>query len=267
VALPEICRAAPHFSVLTSISWQADSMTEALWSRRRTSFGDAANDYAAGRPRYPQQTLEWTLPAGAKTALDLGAGTGLLTVGLLELGLAVTAVEPLAKMRELIPAAATAMDGTAESIPLPDASVDAVFVGQAWHWFDATKALAETRRVLKPGGRLTLLWNLYDTADPITRDFTDVVDASEERADMAVLGNAQPPFDDLARFSRPEQSLVTHSRRYDVDRVIQLALSRSQAIILGTEGRCQLVDQLRAAMPAGEFDLRWVCEAWRATAV
>jgi SAM-dependent methyltransferase len=242
-------------------------VTEAIWSQRRTSFGDAAGDYAAARPHYPRQTLEWALPDGARTALDLGAGTGLLTAGLLELGLEVTAVEPLAPMRALIPAAATATDGTAESIPLPDASVDAVFVGQAWHWFDAAKALRETRRVLKVGGTLALLWNLYDTTDPITRAFTDVVDAGEERADMAVLGDAQPPFDDLARFERPEQSLVRHSYRYDLDRVIRLALSRSQAIILGAEGQRDLIDQLRAAMPAGEFELRWVCEAWRATAV
>src|ERR1700729_3920474 len=96
---------------------------------------------------------------------------------------------------------------------------------------------------LRPGGTLALLWNLYDTTDPVTRDFTDIVDAGEERADMAVLRDAQPPFDDLAKFARPEQSLVNHSHPYDVDRAIRLALSRSQAIILDAEGQRDLVDQ------------------------
>ncbi|MDQ1686213.1 MAG: hypothetical protein QOC82_2950 [Frankiaceae bacterium] len=112
------------------------------WSERRLAFGTAAADYAAGRPSYPLDAVRWTLPEGARTVLDLAAGTGKLTERLLELGLDVYAVEPAAEMRAALPAAAHVLDGTAEAIPLPDVSVDAVTVGQAYHWFDPPVALA-----------------------------------------------------------------------------------------------------------------------------
>jgi SAM-dependent methyltransferase len=234
-------------------------------SARRTSFGAAADDYSAGRPHYPRQSLQWCLPPEATTVLDLGAGTGLLAGGLLGLGLDVVAVEPLAEMRALIPAAATALDGSAEAIPVDDASADAVFVGQAWHWFDEASALAETRRVLRPGGRLALMWNLLDTADPVTLAVADIIDATYERTDMAL--DHTPPIDDPGRFGPAELRRESHVEAYDIGRLEQLARSRSQAIILEPAERQELLGRLRAIAPAGSFDLHWVCEAWRATAI
>src|SRR5436309_13855053 len=93
--------------------------------RRATSFGAAAEAYERGRPGYPAEALLACLPAGARRVLDLGAGTGKLTRGLLALGLDVVAAEPLAEMRALLPREAQALDASAEAIPLPDASVDA----------------------------------------------------------------------------------------------------------------------------------------------
>lgn len=133
-------------------------------SSRARSFGAAAAAYAEHRPGYPAEAVEWALApvAGAPLRLlDLAAGTGKLTEALLPRG-EVTAVEPdpamLAELQARLPGV-EALEGSAEAIPLPDASFDAVLVGQAWHWFDADRALAEVARVLRPGGVLAALWN------------------------------------------------------------------------------------------------------------
>ncbi len=235
-----------------------------VWSRRRTSFGKAAADYAAGRPHYPNELLRWCLPEGTGTVLDLGAGTGILTGHLLDLGLDVIAVEPLAEMRALVPAGARAIEGSAEAIPLPDSAVDAIVVGSAWHWFDETRALAEAHRVLRPGGTLALIWMLLDVGDPLTAIIGEVLEA-EERSDMMLDRDAEPPYDATDRFSRPERGVASHAERYDPDRLCRYAMSRSQAIILDPVDQQSLLERLRAAVPNGSFELRWICEAWRAT--
>jgi SAM-dependent methyltransferase len=241
-------------------------MSDEVWSRRRTSFGTAAADYASGRPHYPAEALTWCAPEAARTVLDLGAGTGIVTSDLLALGLDVISVEPLDAMRALIPSAARALEGSAEAIPLPDASVDAVFVGQAWHWFDPEPALAQTRRVLRLGGRLALMWNLLDTDHALSRTIADIIDA-DERSDMMLDGEVDPPYVDPDRYETPQRRLVPHSQTYDADRVVEFALSRSQSILRDPAGRQAMVEALRTASPAGEFELNWICEAWRATAI
>jgi SAM-dependent methyltransferase len=233
------------------------------WGARRTSFGTAAANYASGRPHYPHEAIEWAMPANGRRVLDLGAGTGILTRDLLDRGLDVVSVEPSEQMRALIPSAADARDGTAESIPVDDAIVDAVFVGQAWHWFDEAKALAETARVIRPGGTLAPMWNLLDTSDPLSRTIADIVEA-EERADSAVTDDAAPPFDDPSRFDAPEQLLIPHVQGYDAVRIVEFALSRSQTILREAADRDALVERLRAAVPADPFPVHWICEVWRA---
>ncbi|MBG6239319.1 SAM-dependent methyltransferase [Mycetocola sp. CAN_C7] len=129
------------------------------------SFGQAADVYAASRPGYPQDAVDWLVPSDARTVLDLGAGTGKLTTLLARSGREVIAVDPSADMLARLTASAPDVEvhvGTAESIPLPDASVDAVTVAQAWHWVDAARAVPEVARVLRPGGTLGLVWNTRD---------------------------------------------------------------------------------------------------------
>ncbi|WP_402468932.1 class I SAM-dependent methyltransferase [Isoptericola aurantiacus] len=133
---------------------------------RAASFAQGADVYAHVRPTYPAEAVAWMLPDGATRVLDLGAGTGLLTRRLVEHGcLEVVAVDPsepmLAHLRDTFPQV-EAQVGTAEEIPVPDASVDAVTVGQAWHWFDPARAAAEIARVLRPGGHLGIVWNDRD---------------------------------------------------------------------------------------------------------
>ncbi len=134
---------------------------------RARSFGAVAAAYAEHRPGYPGAALDWVLRSvtGGRL-LDLAAGTGKLTALLVGRG-EVVAVEPdpamLDQLRSRFPTV-EAVAGTAEAIPLPAASVDAVFVGQAWHWFDTGRALPELARVLRPAGVLAALWNAEDTA-------------------------------------------------------------------------------------------------------
>lgn len=133
-------------------------------TERRLVFGAAAEDYAAHRPDYPDAAVAWALAnAPGDRVLDLGAGTGKLTARLRHTR--VTAVEPdpemLARLRADLPQV-PALRGSAEEIPLPDASVDAVLVGQAVHWFDPVRAWPEIARVLRPGGVFAGLWNCDD---------------------------------------------------------------------------------------------------------
>lgn len=238
-------------------------MTTGNWSERRVSFGSAALDYAAGRPSYPIEALRWALPDGARTVLDLAAGTGKLTERLLELGLDVHAVEPLAEMRAVIPAAAHPVEGTAEAIPLPDASVDAVTVGQAYHWFDPPAALAEMRRVLRPGGTIGLFWNLLDDSVGWVSDFVTSI-GGEERASL-ISSDPQPVWTGADGLTEPERELFRHAARYDADRLVAYVFSRSQTILLPPGERVALADRVRAIAPAGDFELPMVCEAWRGT--
>jgi len=145
-------------------------------ARRAASFGAAATEYAQHRPDYPVAAIRWALEPVVRAhgprlrILDLGAGTGKLTTQLAGLTLdggmpQVSAVEPddqmLAELRRAVPGVTT-LAGRAESIPLPDASVDAVFAGQAAHWFDLDVAMPEIARVLISGGVFAGLWNTDD---------------------------------------------------------------------------------------------------------
>jgi SAM-dependent methyltransferase len=137
--------------------------------RHGSAFGAAAATYAEHRPDYADAAIGWALePVRLREPLrvvDVGAGTGKLTAALARLGAEVTAVEPdprmLAQLRVELPSVHS-VPGSAEQIPLPDGSVDAVVAGQAMHWFDLGRAMPEIARVLVPGGIVAALWNMDD---------------------------------------------------------------------------------------------------------
>jgi SAM-dependent methyltransferase len=162
------------------------------WQERRASFGSVAADYAVLRPGYPADAVAFLLGERPLRVLDLGAGTGLLTDVLLAAGHEVVAVdvsEPmLAQLRARLPQVATATGG-AESIPLPDADVDAVVAGQAAHWFDLVPAAAELRRVLRPGGVVGLVWNTRDERVPWVRALGELLAAEsrDHEADQGIV--------------------------------------------------------------------------------
>lgn len=134
------------------------------------AFASVADSYERARPDWPPEAIdgafaEWGLDPKAGLVVDVAAGTGRLTTLLAQRGREVLAVEPLVQMRRHI-RDAPALRGSAEQIPLRDGAAQAIFVGEAFHWFDHDAALAEFARVLRPGGGLALLWNTVAGDDP-----------------------------------------------------------------------------------------------------
>ncbi len=172
-------------------------------------FGAYAEDYERWRPGYPAAAVDWLVPPGAARVADVGAGTGKLTGALLARGLQVAAVEPdpgmLAVLTRLHPGADPYLAG-AQALPLPDASLDAVLVAQAWHWFPRQQAVAEVRRVLRLGGQLALVWNGPDPREPWELELAslDPDNAGPDgTADRRTLDLAGLPTDELETASFP----------------------------------------------------------------
>jgi SAM-dependent methyltransferase len=154
---------------------------------RRLSFGSVATDYDRYRPPPPPQALDWLIPPGAEAILDLAAGTGIVTRELIGRAGRVVAVEPDERMRAVLAAScprAEVLAGRGEDIPLPDASVDAVVISAAWHWLDPGRAVPEITRVLRPGGRLGVIWVSRDDRVPWVAEFNAFARESRE-ADRA----------------------------------------------------------------------------------
>jgi SAM-dependent methyltransferase len=152
-----------------------------------TRFADRASDYALFRPSYPAAAIDAALaglaPGPPVTAADIGAGTGISSRLFADRGVAVLAVEPNPAMRESADPhpGVTFVDGTAEATGLPAESVELVICAQAFHWFRPREALAEFRRIVKPGGRLVFLVNERDPEDPTTRVYNAAMKAAVER--------------------------------------------------------------------------------------
>lgn len=214
-------------------------MTEAR-RERSLSFGSEAAAYERGRPSYPPEAIDWLLPPDARDVLDLGAGTGKLTTRLVERGLDVVAVDPLAEMLELLSTAlpdTPALLGTAEQIPLPDDSVDAVLVAQAWHWFDPEQAVAEVARVLRPGGRLGLVWNTRDERMGWVKDLGRIIGHEDDPFSSSVT--LPEPFTDVERHHVEWTSYLTPQA------LIDLVASRSYCITQPAAVRTQTLAEVR----------------------
>ena len=236
------------------------------------SFGAAAGSYEAGRPEYPFEAVAWMLEPmadGARRGAAVGAGTGKLTRALVAAADAeVVAIDPdpamLAALREAVPGVPTFV-GTAEELPLPDASVDAVVLGQAWHWGEPVAASAEIGRAVRPGGVLGLVWNLRDERVDWVRRLTDIMHGSNAEI-MLAAGDpvVAEPFGSLAQerweWSRPMTRELLH----------RMAASRS-AVITADEAE---KDRIRREMDAlfdelglhgdDEVEVPYVTRAFRA---
>ncbi|PVY77137.1 methyltransferase family protein [Cupriavidus alkaliphilus] len=164
-------------------------------------FASQAATYARGRPEYPAEIDTWLRGAlglhAGRVVLDLGAGTGKFTRRLVQTGATVIAVEPVAQMRAQLAAAVgpvQVLESSAEAIPLAEASVDAVVCAQAFHWFANARALAEIRRVLRPGGRLGLVWNVRDESVDWVAQLTAIMAPYEGDAPRFYKGDWRQVF-------------------------------------------------------------------------
>ncbi|QEW03626.1 class I SAM-dependent methyltransferase [Microbacterium lushaniae] len=237
-----------------------------------TSFGAAADTYEAGRPSYPAEAVEWMLQPvrGAGRSLrvaDVGAGTGKLTRAIVEHGAEVVAIDPDAGMLENLRANVAGVPtfvGRAESLPLPDAAVDAVLLGQAWHWVDVPAASAEAARVLRAGGVLGLVWNVRDERTPWVRRMTAAMHGSHAEEMMAGGGpSVAAPFDGL------EDRTWRWSRPMTRDDLFAMARSRSYVLTAEPAERARIEQALAAvcdeigAVGDAVVDLPYVTRAFR----
>ncbi|MFC5000770.1 class I SAM-dependent methyltransferase [Dactylosporangium cerinum] len=224
-----------------------------------SSFGAAADLYDRIRPRYPREALDWAIPEKSDIA-DLGAGTGILTRQLADLGHHVIAVEPDDKMRAKIPG--DARKGSATDIPLPDASVDVVTAGQSYHWFYGEPAHAEIARVLRPGGRFVPIWNIRDERVPWVAKSSAFFDGARERDafDETKVTTFGPRFGPVTL--RTFEWSTTHTTAS----FLELIKSRSYYLVSGPEARQRLEQQLREVLDqlGEEFELPYVTYAYTA---
>jgi SAM-dependent methyltransferase len=237
-----------------------------------SSFGAAAAAYAEHRPDYAQAAVRWALElAPGPRVLDLGAGTGKLTATLVALGAEVIAVEPnsamLTELRRALPAV-RALPGSAEAIPLPDASVDAVLAGNALHWFDMNVAGPEIARVLAPGGILAGLWNVMDNR-------VDWVAGLERVSGSAAIGARDtlsswraatadmhlPNTGLVAQSGSPEQAEFPHGQRRTADSLVATIATRAGMLVMPEQEQEATLGRIRAFLASrpetarGEFTL------------
>jgi SAM-dependent methyltransferase len=224
-------------------------------------FSRSAEAYERGRPDYPDEAIAYLvglLPAGA-AVLDLAAGTGKLTRPLTAAGLAVTAVEPVAEMRAVLPPEARALAGTAEAIPLDDGSVDAVTVGQAFHWFDGDAALAEIARVLRVDGLLALVWNKRVDEDPLNRQIEELVAPYREDT-PGHRGPWRAAFERTSAYTPLEQATFQHPVVQDADGLEARVGSISFIAALESAERARVLERARAIAGDGEVTVPYRTE-------
>jgi SAM-dependent methyltransferase len=231
-----------------------------------TAFAEVASAYERGRPGYPDDAVRWLAGFEPCDVVDLGAGTGKLTRALVGLGHRVTAVEPLAEMRSELEAVlpdAHAVAGSAEAMPVPDASADVVTSAQAFHWFDHDDALPEIARVLRPGGRIALVWNSRDDRDPWMARLSEIIgNESIQESDVIPVLDASGLFGDV------ETAMFAFEQTLDRDGLLDLVLSRSYLAKLPPPEREPVLEAVggfydETAGPAG-VRLAYVTECFRA---
>jgi len=215
-------------------------------------FERGAGDYEQARPSYPTAAVALVVDVlglrPGRRVLDLAAGTGKFTRLLVPSGAELVAVEPVAAMREELVSqvpGVEALDGRAEDLPIDDGSVDAVVSAQAFHWFDATRALAEVHRVLRAGGRLALVWNVRNERVDWVRQFGTILVAAAGRkpyvdgTDWAAVVASSGGFTELRR------ERFTYDQPIDADLLVQRAASTSFVSALPDDERARCLDRVR----------------------
>lgn len=218
------------------------------------SFDAVAGRYDAARPSYPRTAVEWLVPRDAAVVVDVGAGTGIFTRLLARPGREVIAVEPSEPMLAVLHAAqpeVRALTGSAERIPLPDASVDAVTLAQAWHWVDASAASREVARVLRPGGILGLTWNLRDERVDWVHELGRAMRADGDH----YRGEVEDPLV-TAPFGAPERSLVEWTHEGTREGALDAVRSRSYFPLLGEAEQAETLAAVSAVLDRHGFGER-----------
>ena len=233
-----------------------------------------ADVYERARPEYPPEAVEWLsakLGLGeGRTVLDLGAGTGKLTRALVSTGARVIAVEPgkamLTQLRRVLPEV-EAIQGAAESIPLEDASVDAVTVGQAFHWFRHAEAVPELRRVLRDGGAVALVWNNRDPDDALQTEITTLIRAIPAR--RARSEHSATRLVKSGLFGPVEERRFSFVQELDADGLVERIASISYVAAAPPADQADVERQLRQLVAAhgGRIAFPYVSDVYVSRAV
>ena len=225
-------------------------------------FGSATDLYERIRPDYPEAAVDILVRelgiARGRVVVDVGAGTGKLTRMLARTGATVIAVEPLAEMREQLAETvpvAVPFDGTAEHMALRDGSADAITVAQAFHWFDGDRALAEFHRVLAPGRKLGLIWNVRDRRTAWVDAFDTIVDRVDPLRPDHQTGKWRSALERTALFTPLEQRDVPYEQPLTPAGIVDRALTVSSIGVLPDAARERVLDEIRALI-ATHPDLR-----------
>ncbi|WP_439898983.1 class I SAM-dependent methyltransferase [Paenarthrobacter aurescens] len=231
------------------------------------SFQDGGEHYDRVRPGYPSDSVDWLVPEGARTAADVGAGTGKFTALLAERGLEVAAVDPSTDMLEQLRKAypqVNALVGTAEATGLTDSAFDVVSVAQAWHWCDPFAASTEIARILRPQGTLGLIWNQLDTAVPWVHRLSRIMHAGDVHKPgfRPVIG---PEFAGL------ESHLTKWEDALTPEDIMELTKSRSYYLRANDATRAKVMGNLEwylfdhlGYVPGDTVQLPYVTQTWRA---
>jgi SAM-dependent methyltransferase len=260
-------------------------------AERAASFGGAASFYERYRPGPAVLAVDWILPHPVETVVDLGAGTGALTRLLVGRAAEVVAVEPDDRMRSVLAESVPGVRvvaGRGESIPLPDASADAVIASSSWHWMDPVPTLLEVGRVLVPGGTLAAVWSgpdpdsgLIAQAQALLSGDGDGGDAAgidtQSQAELSAALNDRstlvqsleiPPG---VPFDQPEQTVITWDVALDADELIGLLGTFSWVILMEDDARARLFETARRVLHdmlgvSGDVtvDMPYRAEVWKA---
>ncbi|GAA4179724.1 class I SAM-dependent methyltransferase [Gryllotalpicola koreensis] len=242
--------------------------TPASHEAHALSFGPAAQVYEESRPGYPAAAVEWLVPASARRVLDVGAGTGKFTRLLRAPEREVIAVDPSQEMLDVLRAHSAGIEtlvGTAERLPLPDESVDAVTFAQAWHWVDPEHGPREVARVLKPGGTLGLVWNSRDERIDWVRELGEAMSSNDRYGNASLTENAvTAPFDDG---ESAEFAWIQHLSRAGI---LTLVRSRSYFLVKGPDEQAETLRRVEAVLDghpeiesAGVIELPHITQAYR----
>lgn len=242
-------------------------MSAARRNELAAAFRAGGKHYDAVRPSYPPAAIDFMVPGHARDAVDIGAGTGIFTAMLLGRGLRVRAVEPSGDMLEVLHSRlpeVIAVEGVGERTGLEDSSADVVTYAQAWHWVDPMQASSEAARILRPGGKLSLVWNQLDVSVSWVHRLARIMHAGDvHRPDFA------PPLGQ--EFYAPESGQWTWTQQLTGEQLIELAKSRSYYLRASEATRARVESNLtwylyeHLGHTEGEpITVPYLTHAWRA---
>jgi SAM-dependent methyltransferase len=249
-------------------------------AERATSFGAIAADYDRLRSGPPDPAVDWLVPTPCRVAVDLGAGTGLLTRALRRVAAQVVAVEPDERMRAVLQARSPGvrvLAGRGEEIPLPDDSADGVFASSAWHWMDPQRAVPEIARVLRAGGRFGLIWTSRDRQVDWLRELDvlrepdrpdpKAVQADADRSSWSRRREVTLPVPGL--FGNIDTASFTFTRPMRISELVDMMGTYSGIITASPQDAAARLARIQAALErrfpdAGVIDVPMRSWCWRA---